>query len=229
MSSYWKEYWDSVSSAPDLQAQVGRTHKKEPVNDDVFRDTLDFVARHMKLQKDSKLLDLCCGNGLFSIPFSKLVSHITAVDFSLPLLATLRQRLNDQNVTTVSIINSDVTSFSPKISYTHALLYFALQHFSEQESISFFEKVFSCLEQGGVFYIGDIPDREKLWTFANTAEYEKIYFDNLKNNTPAIGTWFLKNDLLKLANYTGFSSAEIIMQPDYQINSKYRFDMKLIK
>ena len=43
-----------------------------------------------------------------------------------------------------------------------------------------------------------------------------MYFDSVKNGTPAIGTWFVKNDLVKLAEYAGFSKIEIVEQPSWQ-------------
>ncbi|MDR2510286.1 MAG: hypothetical protein LBC77_06545 [Spirochaetaceae bacterium] len=107
--------------------------------------------------------------------------------------------------------------------------YVSLQHFEESDAVCLFEKALSWLLPGGVFYIGDIPDREKVWTFAITPEYEKSFFDLLKSGKPAIGTWYEKNFLRKAADWAHFSRCEIIEQPSWQINSGYRFDIKLIK
>ena len=54
-----------------------------------------------------------------------------------------------------------------------------------------------------------------------------MYFDSIKKGTPKIGTWFIKDDLAKMASYTGFNQCKIIEQPDWLFNSNYRFDMKL--
>ena len=85
------------------------------------------------------------------------------------------------------------------------------------------------MKKGGIFYIGDIPDIEKLFHFFNTKEREFAFFDSLKNKKPIIGTWFNMQFMEKLGLYSGFSTVEIIKQPDYVINSHYRFDVKLIK
>jgi len=229
MSDHWKQYWNSVSQNIDEQSQVGRTVRRKPISNEIFEKTVNWVAQKMQINKESTILELCCGNGVWTIPFAKQVKHITAIDFSVPLLDVLRRKCISKNIKNVDIKLQDVSNIESQnfLSCSHVFLYFALQHFSERETIILFETVHNILKYGGVFYIGDIPDKEKLWNFANTTEYEKVYFDSIKNGTPVIGTWFVKDDLKKLSKYAGFSKCEIIEQPDWQINSTHRFDMKL--
>jgi len=184
----------------------------------------------MQLNEASSVLELCCGNGVWTLPLSKRVKQITAVDFSKPLLGVLAAELARQNITNVTVKMEDVVAMAldGHPPYTHVFLYFALQHFSERETVLLFEKAHALLKHtGGMFYIGGIPDRLKLWDFANTREYEKIYFDEVKHETPSIGTWFIQEDLVRLADYAGFSSCERIALPGWQMNSHFRFDLKL--
>jgi ubiquinone/menaquinone biosynthesis C-methylase UbiE len=229
--NYWKKYWQNKpNETTDVQAQVARTYKKQSIDDKSFMCTLDFVAGNMNLQKSSSLLELAAGNGMFTLPYSERVKQITAVDFSHPLLESLKKAMDNRNITNISIVNANVTDMDFGIEqYSHVLLYFALQYFSEKEAVLLFEKVYKCLKPDGVFYIGDIPDRNKLWEFAYTDEYKKMYFDSIKTDTPAIGTWFLQSDLVEIARYAGFSQIEIINQPEWQFNHFWRFDIKLIK
>ncbi|KJV05350.1 hypothetical protein, partial [Methylocucumis oryzae] len=62
--------------------------------------------------------------------------------------------------------------------------------------------------------ITDIPDQQCMWNFFNTDEREMAYFANEAAETTIIGTWYDKQWLLKLAKFSGFSSAELINQPD---------------
>jgi len=231
MHSYWKKYWNSIVKGADKQSQVGRTVNKTPVSNDIFEKTVDWTVQKMQINRKSVILDLCCGNGIWTIYFAKQVKHVTAIDFSKSLLHVLKMELAKQNITNVEVKLEDVSILNDKDykSITHIFWYFAIQHFSEKEIVVLFENAYRILKnkKEGVFYIGDIPDKEKLWNFAYTKEYAKMYFESLKNDSPAIGTWLMKKDLLKLAEYAGFSKYEIIEQPSWQINSKYRFDMKL--
>lgn len=233
MPAYWEKYWNEISNDIDEQSQVGRTVKKIPVSVDVFMRTVNWAAEKMQIEKYSDVLELCCGNGAWTIPFSKRVRHVTAVDFSKPLIDVLKKKCRLENIKNIKVKLQDISTinvedFGP---YSHVLMYFALQHFSEKETIILFENIYKILKgsmgAGCIFYIGDIPDREKLWIFANTQEYVKMYFESVKKEMPSIGTWFIKDDLIRLSEYAGFSKCEIIIQPEWQINSKYRFDMKM--
>jgi cyclopropane fatty-acyl-phospholipid synthase-like methyltransferase len=231
MQAYWKDVWNAVEPAAPDQVQVMRTVNKKPVEDDVFLRTVDFVEKQMGLNGKSDLLELCCGNGAMTIPLAHRVNSVLAVDFSEPLIHRLQERSRKEDLFNIKTLTMNVADLSTDIltPFSHILLYYAFQYFEESDAVYLFEKAHSWLLPGGIFYIGEIPDREKLWTFANTPEYEKSYFDLLKNGKPAIGTWYEKTFLHKLADWAHFSRCEIIKQPSWQINSGYRFDIKLVK
>jgi len=111
-------------------------------------------------------------------------------------------------------------------------MFSALNYFTEQDVLFIFERVFFALSKDkgreAKFYVGEIPNKAKLWDFANTVEYEKMYFDSLKAGKSAIGTWFIPEDLVKMAKYVGFSKANVIELPDWHINSHFRFDLLLM-
>ena len=232
MSEFWRDFWNNDKSVinGDLKKQVSRTRERQNVSDDIWERTIHFIFDCMCLSTNSKVLELCCGNGELTLSLAKRVKTITAVDFSHPLINTLNERLDEEHIKNVKTVISDVNkiNFRNEI-FSHILLYFAIQYFSEKDVIFLFEKAYDLLEKGGVFYIGDVPDREKLWDFANTVEYESMYFESVKSEEPAIGTWFIKNDLLKMGAWVGFSKTEIITQPEYQFNSNYRFDLRMTK
>lgn len=231
MQKNWKGHYNNERIyGVGLQAQVGRTVNQKVIQEEIWERTLSFVINKMNVTNESVLLDLCCGNGAHTVPMAKLVSSITAVDFSEPLLENLKNYAIAENVDNIKIVNADVNEVKlVDNTYTHALLYFALQHFTELEALLVMESVFGSLnkDSAGIFYIGDIPDRNKLWEFANTNEYVRMYFDRLKQGNPAVGSWFLADDLVKMAKYVGFSTVEVIKQPDWQINSSWRFDLLL--
>jgi cyclopropane fatty-acyl-phospholipid synthase-like methyltransferase len=234
MSQYWENHWNAKAGAADEQSQVERTRDKRPIDAAVFQRTVDYVADEMRLDHNAGLLELCCGNGLFTIQLARRIRSVTAVDFSKPLLAALKKKIAAENIPNIEVEHKDVARYDVKSGqkYSHVLLYSALQYFSEPETIRLFEMARAALADakggaGGIFYIGDIPDRARLWHFANTPEYRRMYFDSVKNQRSAIGTWFLKEDLLHLAEYAGFHKAEIVEQPEWQINSRFRFDMRL--
>jgi ubiquinone/menaquinone biosynthesis C-methylase UbiE len=159
------------------------------------------------------------------VPFARICKHVAAVDVSKKLLARIDTIIN-KNIT---IFENDVRTIQfENDSFSKAVLYFALQHFTERETILLFKSVYNWLKPAGLFYIGDILDIDKIFVFYRTPEWQIDYFDSILTQT-SIGTWFNKTFLEKLASYIGFKKCEIIEQPSFQINSHYRFDVLLQK
>ena len=113
--------------------------------------------------------------------------------------------------------------------FDRILLYAAIQYFDEQEAAQMFENIFYWLKPGGIFYLGDVPNREKIWSFHDSRQRKSDYFTSLKNNKPIIGTWFEPAWIFELGSHAGFSQVQILEQPDYMLYSKYRYDAVFIK
>lgn len=226
--NYWIKFWNEsdIIHSKNPHNQVGRTINKAPIDEDVWQRTLKFIFNKMSISKQDVVLDFCAGNGLISIPLSRKAQKVIAVDISEKLIT----QLENKKINNIITIKKDIRTLDFKEkSFSKAMLYFAIQHFSEKEIISIFENAYKWLKPHGIFYVGDIPDIEKMFEFFNNKEREKIFFDSTKKGKPIIGTWFYKTFLIKLGEYAGFKKIEIIKQPVEFINSHYRFDIKLVK
>jgi ubiquinone/menaquinone biosynthesis C-methylase UbiE len=227
-NDYWKIYWSNVkvSDNDNLHSQVERTVNKVPIDEKKWQFTLTEIVKAIDLQPSDNILDLCSGNGLISVPFSQKCKLVTAVDISESLLS----RIDTIEYANITVISGDARKISlGKECFSKAVMYSSLQHFSERETIGIFKTVFQSLKAGGVFLAGDIPDLDRLFNFYSKQEWERAYFESVENNTPAVGTWYKKEVLVKMANYVGFSEAKIIDQHPDLINSHCRFDLLLTK
>lgn len=227
MSKYWEQYWNNagVLHSPLLQVQVGRTVSGKPISEEVWASTVAYVLDILHIDARSRILELCCGNGLLTLPVAQKADRVVAVDISSALIETLKIQMRNEHIQNIVPICGDALQVDfEQNQFTHVFMYFALQHFSEREALLIFEKAYDCLDDGGQFFLGDIPDVNRKWQFVSTIEYEHMYFDSLKSDTPSIGSWFDPVFLEKLAAYTGFRSAAAFRQPENQINSRYRFD-----
>jgi ubiquinone/menaquinone biosynthesis C-methylase UbiE len=221
---YWIKFWneDEIINCDNLQNQIGRTIKKTPISEDNWQFTLSFIAENLELRKEDDLLDLCAGNGLISIPFSKICNSVTSVDISNVLI----EKINSKGCPNIKTIIADARDLDfEQNSFSKIIIYFAIQHFSEQETILLFEKLNRWLRPGGILLIGDVPDISKLWDFFNDKVRQKAYIDSIKFNKPIIGTWFTKEFLSNLAFYSGFKECFHISQPEQLINHTHRFDI----
>jgi ubiquinone/menaquinone biosynthesis C-methylase UbiE len=227
-NNYWINFWTNnpILENEDPQCQVGRTIGKIPIDQQQWQLTLKEVEKTLDLRPDDTLLDLCAGNGLLSIPLSLKCRSVTAVDIS----KTMLERIDTALYPNINIMIGDARKIQlPTEAFSKGLIYFALQFFSERETIGIFEKIFQSLVQGGTFLVGDILDIDRLFVYHNKPVWKKAYFDSVKNNAPAVGTWFKAEVLAEMAKYVGFSYAEIIGQRPDLINSHYRFDLLLKK
>lgn len=227
-SDYWNKYWNEaeIIKEVDPQKQIGRTVNKIPITSDRWQETLNYIAKTVELDAKDRLVDLCAGNGLIAIPFAKKCRHVLAIDVSKELLSKINTSKNPNIETQIHDIRT--LEFSENL-FSKIILYASIQYLTEKETILLFEKAHKWLTNNGLFFIGDIPDVDKLWNFSDTNKRRKAYFESLKYEKPIIGNWFKKEFLIHAAEYAGFSKSCILNQPKNQINSSYRFDILLKK
>jgi ubiquinone/menaquinone biosynthesis C-methylase UbiE len=205
---------------------VLRTFNKQPISPERWRETLAYIDTLFPVGPSDDLLDLCCGNGLFTVHFASRARTVTAVDISPDLLRDLER----QSINNVKTLCRDAREAEfGEGTFSRILLYAGIQYFSEAEVILLFANLQRWLRSGGVLFIGDIPDRARLWSFYNTGERRSQYFDNCVNDCDVVGTWFDSSWLLYLAENTGFRDSQAIPQPSEQIYAHFRFDMKALR
>lgn len=227
-SDYWTSYWttNQIIESENPQCQVGRTVNKVPIEQQKWQFHLNEIEQTLHLARSDTLLDLCAGNGLITMPLSLKCKSVTAVDISSALL----EKINTRLYPSITVIAADVRKVDlPAETFSKGLMYGALQYFSERDAIGIFDKIYQSMMQGGTFLIGDIPDIDRLFVFYSKPEWVKAYFDSVRTNTPAVGTWFKKEILVGMAKYVGFSDAVVLSQHPDLINSHYRFDLLLTK
>ncbi|MBL7961704.1 class I SAM-dependent methyltransferase, partial [bacterium] len=67
------------------------------------------VKNLMKFKKSDVVLDAGCGVGLHTIPYSRYVDHITAVDFSQGIIDVLTRKLLESSISNVTVCSGDLT------------------------------------------------------------------------------------------------------------------------
>jgi SAM-dependent methyltransferase len=218
---FWREHGRKTLTA-DEQTQVLRTSNKLPITQERWTFTLAELDRDFPTTAQDDLLDLCCGNGLFTTHFAAQCRTVTSLDISPDLLRALDER-RLVNVRT-QCMDMRAADF-PDGSFSRVLLYAGLQYIDHAETVTLLRKVFRWLRPGGLFFIGDIPDRSRLWSFYNTTERQALYFDNLVAGRDVVGTWFDAEWLTRLCASAGFSSAMPLPQHPDLIYAHFRYDM----
>ena len=88
MSSYWKNYFDSISKQFDGSPlkQVGKTINGEEVPELQIKLIVENITEVLRLTSSDSVIDLCCGNGLITRRLAPLVKEVVGVDFTLGLI-----------------------------------------------------------------------------------------------------------------------------------------------
>jgi cyclopropane fatty-acyl-phospholipid synthase-like methyltransferase len=223
--NFWKEH-SKLAINKDNQSQVLRTNNKKPLDKTSWKKIVDFSFSFLDFKKNDNVLDLFGGNGLFAQEIAQLCRDVTVVDVSKELL----NKINKKKYKNIKTVTKDIRKINfYKKEYSKILIYAGIQYLTEKEVIDLFYKLFNCLQEGGMIYIGDIPEREKIWNFYNNKKRENDYFKSIINNSPIIGTWFDYTWLEKMVKFIGFSESKKIKQKNEMVYSHFRFDMLIKK
>ena len=225
---YWSKFWvehGAQSGAAHPQAQVFRTLHKEPIEEEAWQSTLLHISKMLEVGGEDRVLDLCGGNGLIAEALAKDCKSVVVVDISDGLLAHA-----DERAANIECLQGDMRKVEFDANrFDRILCYAALQYLTPTEAAALFTRVYRWLAPGGRVFVGDVPDAGKQWEFYNSDERRKAYFSKLEAEEPIVGTWFDRQWLTYLAESVGFSSVEAVDQPEDQIYSWFRFDLRCQK
>jgi len=229
MNDFWKKFWvdhAQATSSDSLQHQVLRTINKQPVSDAEFQEILKDIEEKLAIDRNDVILDLCCGNGLITSYLAPKCKKIIGVDFAQDLV----RQIDLVRHPNISIVVEDIRKVQfEQETIDKVIIYAGIQYLTEKDTISLFESVLNWMKKNGVCFIGDVPDRSRLWDFFNNDQRQGAYFDALKKDAPLIGAWFESQWLKNLGKHVGFNKVDILAQPHHLPYSHYRFDVILRK
>jgi SAM-dependent methyltransferase len=223
---YWENYYNTdVVNTNNNQTNVGRTKNGNPISDEKWELTINHIKSQIELKETDDIIEFCCGNGMVLGELSKICKSAFGIDYSEKLLEQL-----DNNYSDVKYDWSDVTKYDLKDTiYDKMIMYFSAQHFDERELIELIKKMLNNLKEDGIILIGDVPDESKKWDYINTPEYKTDYFRRIVNKNPMIGNWYSKEWFLSLNHFLLDTEVVVVEQPEFMINSDWRFDVLIKK
>lgn len=130
-----------------------------------------FTAECLPAGKSAKILDLGCGTGLELEYYFKINSSasITGIDLAPDMLKRLKSKFSDKDITLILGSYFDVP-FGGAL-YDAAVSVESLHHFTKEEKIPLYKKLYDALKNGGYFILTDY--------FAVSDDEEKLFRDEL--------------------------------------------------
>lgn len=143
-----------AEKAKQIKSQLIETFDEIASHFDITRykpwpESKRFIAT---LSKDSRVLDLGCGNGRNSIYLAKEGMRVIGIDFSYGLLKIAKNKTEWKEVSdSVELLQGDITSLPLEDESVDAVLYIATIHHlpTPQERLESLLEVRRCLKPGG--------------------------------------------------------------------------------
>ena len=130
-----------------------------------------FTAKHLPTAENCSILDLGCGTGLELEEYYKICpsAKVTGIDLSEAMLAALRNKFTDKDVTLIVGSYFDVplgeNAFDAAVSVE------SLHHFTKDEKLPLYAKLHKALRGNGYFILTDY--------FAMSDDEETMHRKNL--------------------------------------------------
>lgn len=113
---------------------------------------LEFFKGWLPKNKNSKVLELCCGTGRLTIPIAEEGYQVTGIDITKSMLDRAKEKAQKANLD-ISFIEADITKLELKEQFDAVLIPFNSIHhlYKTEDLIKVFNNVRSLLKKGGVF------------------------------------------------------------------------------
>ncbi|MGE4192817.1 MAG: class I SAM-dependent methyltransferase [Pseudodesulfovibrio sp.] len=181
----------------------------------------------LDVREEDFLLDLCCGNGALSTRIFARCRGGQGVDFSEELIRVAREHFEKPSRETYRL--ADVVEYlgteAETDRFTKAYCYGSFQYLPQDKAERFLADLNRRFVGVERFYVGNLPDREKIREFYRGRAYcEGI--EHVHNSD--IGIWRTKDEFAKIAADAGWMVRFRTMPPEF-FAAGYRYDALLYR
>lgn len=230
MSDKVKQYYRNrlLHNEPDnFLWQVGKTVKGKEVSTDQVGLIVGTIIDRLNIDKEDRVLDVGCANGLLTKEISAVASEITGIELT-PELCEIANKYNSGH--NIIYLNANVLDyeFSDTEKFNKVYLYEVIQHLGYRQADLLIQRLVEVTSDDAKILVGGVLDIEKQWHFYDTEDRRCEYLNGLISGDEPLGTWFHKDFFSCLARKHGFL-AEIFSQHSDLYTNHYRFDCVLQK
>ena len=131
------------------------------------REFYPFTTSLLPRQEGARVLDLGCGTGLELEYYFRLAPRalVTGIDLSEGMLAAMKEKFPDRNLELIQGSYFDLPLGENR--YDAAVSVESLHHFTKEEKLGLYKKLYAALKDGGCFiltdYFADLPEQESFF------------------------------------------------------------------
>lgn len=234
----WKDFFQkyriiAITNDEDLLYQVGKTVGGSPITNEQFRALTKSIQKALQLTDKDRMLDLCCGNGVMTYEFAKVVEEIIGVDISAPYIQNANKYKKAINISYHLADATDLEKLVNKLTtkaFNKVLLYESLAYFTPKDMKKILASLSRLAASDFKMMIGSILDQKKKWVFFNTLgrKITYIFQNKLLGRDKGLGRWWTEKEIKTIANKFGYNCLFIDQNPILH-TAHYRFDCVLTK
>lgn len=228
----WKQFWDKQAKQQQPLEQVGRNGIQAERMEQLMQEQAQRAITLLDINHEAKLLDVCCGNGMFSRCLSTQVGQLVGVDLSADLIA----RAQTQHTHNTKFLVADAmhllnwAEYSKYSNYFDGItLCFSFQYFDTfEKGKQVIENLLPLLKSGGKILLTDIPDRARFFNHYTTMPKLLGLIVQMAKGKNVMGK-FWADEEMKLMCKQLQVAGEFIHQPKHYAYAHYRFDYLITK
>jgi SAM-dependent methyltransferase len=220
----WHKHWNRPElGRMEPLLQVGKTTNGTPIRAENIDIIVQDIRKRLHIVSTDSVLDLCCGNGVVTQRCALYCRSVTGIDYSKPLLETAVRHFTSSNI---SYVLGDVTALPSSIldqRFDKIYMYEALQHLGASLASEMLRQLRGSSLSAAPVLLAGIPDEDRLELFYDTPARREEYLRRKAAGTEAIGHWWSRAELERLASDSGYS-IEFFAQNLVLHTAHYRFD-----
>jgi 2-polyprenyl-3-methyl-5-hydroxy-6-metoxy-1,4-benzoquinol methylase len=188
---------------------------------------LDRIAEHiaglLELGANDDLLDVCCGNGLLTSRLAKVCRHAVGADFSPVLIAKAKEDFPSIEFKLVDAMSPDFMKDQHQ-RFDKISLYFSFQYFERvDQGRQVIENLVRCCKPGGLILLGDIPDREKFFSYYDSVKKLGRLILQMLRGKNDMGKFWSSEELNVICRDLGMKGEKLV-EPASLPYAHYRMD-----
>lgn len=200
-------------------------------------EKLDFdtiskdILEKLQVEKEDVVLDVCCGNAALTRRIAPHCKLIHGVDFSEEMIRSGESVVRDAGLFNVQLKLMDalmIDDFFSADTFDKSYCYFSFQYFNARKRLMLLEKLSKVTHRKGWIFIGDVPDRTRMWNFYKTPKQfyrEKIArMIKFKEGECDLGWWVHPQEIIDWCESRRLG-VSVLKQNEELPHSHYRFDV----
>ncbi len=223
----WKKYWVAFPkrfSETEFARQVQYTVNGQSIGDKEISDIASGIMDCLSVSKSDSVLDLCCGNGMFTVIFAGVCNEIVGVDYSGPLIeiANKYNKLENTEYFESDAINYlDICSSSGR-KFDKIIVNGSFQYFDKRAGRALIAGMARALERDGRILLCGVLDARRKSRFYNTPSKMLRHAWRVLTDREAIGVWWTEGAIRAICDEVGLVCTFNDSQGDS--GAHYRFD-----